>query len=101
MKQRCTKSATTISNIHGKHTNEKRLLNFHSEALAEREGFEPPVPCGIRPLYHLSLQMIAVDSCLFASAKVRCFVGIAKSFAKKICIKRIFLHFRAFFMTNI
>ncbi len=46
MKQRCTKSATTISNIHGKHTNEKRLLNFHSEVLAEREGFEPPVPCG-------------------------------------------------------
>ena len=46
MKQRCTKSATTISNIHGKHTNEKRLLNFHSEALADREGFEPPVPCG-------------------------------------------------------
>ena len=33
-------------NIHGKHTNEKRLLNFHSEVLAEREGFEPPVPCG-------------------------------------------------------
>ena len=46
MKQRCTKSTTTISNIHGKHTNEKRLLNFHSEVLAEREGFEPPVPCG-------------------------------------------------------
>ena len=46
MKQRCTKSATTISNIHGKHTNEKRLLNFHSEVFAEREGFEPPVPCG-------------------------------------------------------
>lgn len=41
MKQRCTKSATTISNIHGKHTNEKRLLNFHSEVLAERQALEP------------------------------------------------------------
>lgn len=34
-------------NIHGKHTNEKRLLNFHSEAFAEREGFYTTLPTSV------------------------------------------------------